>query len=246
MNSEDFDPTQITTIVDRALQETSTMHMSFLDMQVMEKLHQMLPKYIDQADIQYILAEIREDIYKSFRIPDAQNLHKVISKCIKCKDEIKVHPQQPQWNVVDPDLVIVALNPESVKGYESLLTDGLSQAGFKSNRCCLTYVTRCPAAKVPSICLANCVPYFHTEIHALHPKLILTLGLDTYSSVTGDATSKAKDVMGAIKWFGLYPVLPQYSLGYVTNILKTSTDFIHRFNDIFVTARKHLYGDTSI
>lgn len=240
--SAEFDPQEIVRIVEDALRSSNGLHASFLDVGILEKLYELLPKYMDPADVSYMLSQIRKDIYQSFRIPTSEQLHRVISKCIKCEGEFSVDPQVPKWNVVDPDLVVVAINPMAVDPYGELLVKGLTTAGFKSDRCCLTYVTRCPAKDISAKCLSNCTPYLHTEIHTLRPKLIMSLGLDAYSHLSGDGTSKLKEVIGNVKWFGLYPILPQYSLGFVDNMVKKNQGNPEQFLSIFQQAHRFIYN----
>lgn len=240
--SAEFDPKEVVRIVEDALRQSDTIHASFLDVQILEKMYELLPKYLNPADVSYLISQIRADIYSSFKIPATSQLHRVITNCTKCSDEFSVDPQTPKWNVVDPDLVIVALNPSSISNYGKTLIKGLTSAGFKSDRCCLTYVTRCPVGIPSKMCLQKCVSYLHTEIHALNPKLIVTLGLDAYVAISGDAASKQKDILGKIKWFGLYPILQQYSLGYVENQVKKNPGSDDSFINIFQQAYRFIYS----
>lgn len=240
--SAEFDPQEIARIVEDALRESNTIHASFIDNLILEKLSDLLPGYLNPADVTYMLGKIRQEIYKGFRIPSTSNLHKVISHCVKCAEEISVNPQAPIWNVVDPDLVIIGLNPNAIQLYTDMLVKSLSEAGFTSNRCTLTYLTRCPMNDVTTSCISNCVSYLHTEIHALKPKLIMTLGLDVYASVTGDDVSKNRDVVGTVKWFGIYPIIHQYALGYVANAVKKNQGNTDQFDNIFRQAHKFIYN----
>jgi uracil-DNA glycosylase len=241
--SAEFDPQEVARIVEDALRESNTIHASFIDILILEKLSELLPGYMNSADVTYMLSKIRQEIYKSFRIPSSSSLHNVISHCKKCADEISVNPQAPTWNVVDPDLMIIGMNPNSIQPFSSMMVKALQGAGFTSNRCTLTYLTRCPMNDVSTSCISNCVPYLHTEIHALKPKLIMTLGLEVYAAVTGDDVSKNREVVGTMKWFGLYPILHQYALGYVANAVKKNQGNTDQFDNIFRQAYKFIYNN---
>lgn len=240
--SAEFDPVEIARIIEDALRESTTPHASFLDIQVMAKLNELLPQYMNPADASYIINSIRHDVYEGFKIPSSEHLHKVIDRCIKCADEIDPNPQRPHWNVMDPDLLLVAANPESIRNYGDLLASSLKQSGFRSDRCCQTFVTRCPMEKPSNQCIKNCVPYLHTEIHALKPKLIIALGLEAYVAVTGNSNQQMKSILGRVQWFGLYPVLVQYSPGYFTNLVEKTTTDVSQYVSIFKQAHSHIYG----
>lgn len=240
---EEFDPVEISRIVSVALKQNNATHMSFIDVKVLEQLHKILPKYLNTADCSYIISEIREELYDGFGISDSSSLHTAISRCVRCKADLNPDPQTPVWNVVDPDLLLVAMNPSSIGSYQNLLIQGLKDSGFKSNRCCLTYVTRCPIQKdISSSCVENCVAYLHTEIHALKPKLIITLGLDSYGATTGNYVAKSKELIGKVRWFGMYPILHQHSLGYAQRMIDNNNSFSDQFNSVFQTAYKFVYG----
>lgn len=245
---QEYDPAVVAEIVEQALKISETNYASFWDLKVLEKVAETLPKYLSEPDSAYVIAQIRSELYDGFYTPPIEKLHRLISTCVKCVDsgEInKADPQLPKWNKLDPDLLIVGMNPYSVNPYSELLVEGLKQAGFKSDRCCLTYLTRCPIVKPSKDCISNCVSFLHTEIHALKPKLIVPLGITVYASLTGDTTHKGSEIEGSVRWFGIYPYLCLSSPGYVQNQIQKGMgkNKLNEFHAGWKLAHKMLYGE---
>jgi len=157
------------------------------------------------------------------------DLHTATKNCRKCNLG-NVVPELPKWNVTDPDAMFLVESPSLPPDAIELFLKSLKSSGFNSSRVCLTYVNRCPARKkFDQSEIANCLPYLHSEIQLLNPKLIVTLGLLPLVSLIGSEV-KIKDYRGNIFWLGYWPILPTYSPIYA---LKSGNSQIDQFmNDI--------------
>lgn len=185
---------------------------SFLESQLYDRMSKLLEGYLPVADIRYMLTEIKQDLFAGFTTLSSQQLHTVIHHCVKCTNV--VHPAVlPSWNCVDPDLYILVENPAAIERYGKLLFNALKEVGFSSNRCMLTHATRCKATELTTTNFDNCVPYLHTELAIVNPKLVLTLGLPAFSALTFDSASKLTEIRGLIRSWGVYSILPEISLG---------------------------------
>lgn len=246
MASEEFNPVALARIIEDALGTSNTVKASFVDTAVIEKLHEVLPKYMDPSDAIYVISKVREELYSGFSVPTAENLHSVIARCVKCKDNLQPNPTLPQWNRSDPDLLIVAANPSVIFPYKDILQNALKKAGFNANRVCLTFVTRCETKSNETIlkCMSNCAKFLHSEVHALKPKLILTLGLPAYIGLTGNDSLKMKDLPDRVHYYGIYPVLSTIALGAVAYGLKSDNPgILSSFEEQIKLAHEFLYRD---
>lgn len=185
---------------------------SFLETQLYERMSQLLEGYLPTADIRYMLSEIKGDLFKGFTSMDVQQLHTVIHHCKKCP-AMGSKPILPSWNCTDPDLMIIVENPVAIDRYGQILFDALKKAGFSSQRCMLTHAVRCKTFEPTQQNVDSCVPYLHTELAIVNPKLVLTLGLTSFRYLTGDKLSKINEIKGVIKSWGMYSILPEVSLG---------------------------------
>jgi uracil-DNA glycosylase len=238
----EFDPNEVAKIIAQALQDQSILPFSFIETTVFERLSVLLSRYMNQSDVTWMVSELKQDFFSGFTKMKPQNLHTIIKHCIKCSSMVEASPVLPSWNCVDPDLMIVASNPLSVQQHSALLTSSLKQAGFSSQRCVLTYVTRCGANKPDPAVVKNCVPYLHTEIAILNPKLIMPLGLSAYAALTGDQSSKFNDVKGSIMWMGPYAILPEASLASLVFTQEKTQSLQSYLLDSMNTAYSFLYG----
>lgn len=208
---QDFDPKEVAKIIAEALQDQSILPLSFIETSLFDRLNSLLVRYMSQADVVWVISELKKEFLGGFTKLSSQQLHNAIHNCIKCPG-VDRPPVLPSWNSIDPDLMIVAENPASVKKYQDSLITALKDSRFSSQRCMLTYVTRCSSYQVSPEIIKNCIPYLHTEIAVVNPKLILTLGLSPYAALCGDGDSKLNEVRGSIFWFGPYAILPETSL----------------------------------
>jgi uracil-DNA glycosylase family 4 len=215
--------------------------LAFNEGRLLEVLCEQLPKYaLGNADIQVILAELREELYSKVNPPaNLRTLHSVTRNCRRCPN--LMHPADlPAWNVTDPDCLFVvespsALSPEATQ----LLIDGLSKAGFKSRNIGMTYVNRCKAKarKHTGVEIANCMSYLHAEIQLMKPKLIVPLGLVS-SSVVLSTPVELGEERGKIMWLGPWAVMPTWAPGYVKRAggrvaEQLAQDFTSAFNFVY-------------
>lgn len=208
---KDFDPKEVAKIIAEALQDQSILPLSFIETNLFDRLNFLLTKYMSQADVVWVISELKKEFLGGFTKLSIQQFNNVVHNCIKCPNVVRP-PVPSSWNNADPDLMIIAENPASVKKYQDSLVTALKDARFSSERCMLTYVTRCSSYEIDSQILKNCIPYLHTEVAIVNPKLILTLGLTPYAALCGDGNSKLNEIRGSIFWFGPYAVLPETSL----------------------------------
>lgn len=214
MDTEDyFNPDDVSKIIAEALDKKSVLPISFIETTVFENLSKLLSQYMNSSDVVYMISELKAYFFQGFTKLNPKQLHDIVKHCKKC-EEVEHPPVLPSWNCVDPDLMIIAENPTSVAPYSAALVQALKDSGFSSQRCVLTYASRCKVFKPEPQIISNCVPYLHSEIAVLNPKLIIPLGLTAYASVTGDSSVKLSDIRGSLFWFGPYAILPEASLAW--------------------------------
>lgn len=240
----DFDPKEVARIISEALQDQSILPLSFIETTLFDRLNSLLTKYMSQADVVWVVSELRNEFLKGFTSLTTPQLHNIIRNCTKCP-EVQRPPVLPSWNTGDPDLMIVVENPAAVEKYLPNLTSALKEAGFSSQRCMLTYLTRCSLRPLTPEVVKRCLPYLHTEIAVVNPKLILTLGLSCYAAMSGDETSKLNEVKGNIFWFGPYAVLPETSLGASAYAQEKSQSTNSNLANSLSIAYSFLYGGHS-
>jgi hypothetical protein len=238
---QQFDPVDVSRLIAEALNERTVLPLSFIETSVFEHLSHMLTQYMNAADVSYVISELRSYLFQGFTKFSPKQLHDIIKHCRKC-DNVEHPPILPSWNCSDPDLMILAENPSSIGQYSQILVDSLKDAGFSSQRCILTYVTRCKAYKPDNLIVSNCLPYIHTEIAALNPKLILPLGLTAYTAITGDSSVKLSDIRGSIRWVGPYAILPEASLAWGAHAKNKDTTQKSYMHASLTKAHHFLYG----
>ncbi len=239
--SDTFDPAVVARIVAEALQNHSVLPLSFIETGLFDRLSSLLSRYMNDADVTWMMSELKSEFLGGFTKVSTEQLHTIVHNCIKCSS-VERPPQLPLWNKADPDLMIVAENPSSVTKYLSGLITELKSAGFSSQRCMLTYVTRCSIVKPDEQIIRNCIPYLHTEIACVNPRLIMTLGLPSYAALTGDSNAKLNDVRSNIFWFGPYPILPEVSLAYDYHAQQKGEKVSSSLSSSLATAKTFLYG----
>lgn len=238
----EFDPAEVARIVADALRENQILPMSFIETQVFERLTHLLQRYMNYTDVVWVISELKQDLMSGFTRMNSQELHSLISNCVRCRGLVEGSPELPRWNKTDPDLMLIAENPKFVEQHMGMLAAGLKAAGFASARCCLTYLTRCPVVKVDPVVVKNCIPYLHTEIAVMNPKLIITLGLPVYTALTGDHTSRLGDITNSVTWLGPYAVIPEKSLAASAHSQEKSQSINPLMSYSFTTAFQFLYG----
>jgi len=206
-----------------------TSYLGFMETELIENFHNRISGSLPDSFLSEIYKELRTDILSRKENISILELHTVTRNCKKCNLG-NVVPEFPKWNVVNPDAMFVVESPRLSPDAIELFLKSLKSSGFDSGKVCLTYVNRCPARKkFDQSEIANCLPYLHSEIQLLNPKLIITLGLLPLISLTGSEI-KIKDYRGNILWLGYWPILPTYSPTYA---LKSGESQINQFiNDI--------------
>lgn len=191
--------------------------LAYGDSKILELLCEKLQNYMDQADIQVLLSQLRGELYAEIGEDSARMLHSIVKNCHRCTGVEQ--PKLPSWNVVDPDVLIVAESPITKGDSVNLLANSLKVAGFSSSRLCLTYLNRCKTKenrKHTTEEISNCLPYLQAEIQILRPKLVLTLGLTATSALLG-ADIQLSEERGKIHWLGPWPIMPVYTPAYILN-----------------------------
>lgn len=213
--------------------------LAFNEGRLLEVLAEILPKYMPRADMQVVFDELREHLYSGVNSTTLRTLHSMTKNCKRCP-MLETVADLPTWNFNDPDMVIVAESPAITQESASLLADNLSKAGFSSRNLCLTYVNRCKAQgrKHSADEVNNCLPYLHTELQLLKPKLIVTMGAVASSALTSAKIDLGED-RGNILWMGPWPILPTWAPGYV---LKGQGRLADQFEQDMRTAFNFTYG----
>ena len=209
--------------------DTFASYLGFMETELIENFHSKMSGSLPDSFLSEVYKELRTDILSRKRSMSVLDLHTATKNCRKCNLG-NVVPELPKWNVTDPDAMFLVESPSLPPDAIELFLKSLKSSGFNSSRVCLTYVNRCPARKkFDQSEIANCLPYLHSEIQLLNPKLIVTLGLLPLVSLTGSEV-KIKDYRGNIFWLGYWPILPTYSPIYA---LKSGNSQIDQFmNDI--------------
>lgn len=226
---EDFDESELQSILDSAFSSQSTSaYVGLAETDIFSLLYEKLSYKIIGSELSSLFQDIRSDILSRKVSLTTKDLHTVTANCRKCK--LDVAPELPKWNVVNPSLLILVESPSISSEAISLMVNSLKEAGFTSDDLCLTYVNRCPIRrKFEQHEILNCIPYLHSEIQTLNPKLILCLG-SLASSILFGTPQKIKDIRGQIRWLGSWPILSTYSPMYVIKSGGNSPD--HFVTDI--------------
>jgi uracil-DNA glycosylase family 4 len=214
--------------------------LAFNEGRLLEVLSELLPKYMHKADVQAVLSDIREELYSGIGENGLRTLHSMTMNCKRCVE--LAHPAViPSWNVTSPDCVFVAESP-SIFSQDSMnyFTSLLSKVGFSSRNICLTYVNRCKAIKRKHSAdeITNCLPYLHTEIQLMKPKLIVPMGLIAASALTS-ATLELGEERGRILWIGPWAVMPTWATGYA---LRAGGRVAEQFESDLLSAFNFTYG----
>lgn len=244
MDSDEFDPSEVALIIAQALADKTILPLSFVETKLFDKLNSLLVRYHSQADTTYIISELKNEFLGGFTKMSSSQLHGIIHHCVQC-ESLPHPPVLPSWNTVDPDMMIVVENPSKTVHFMPFLKSSLKDAGFSSQRCMLTYMSRCVVDKPTATTIKSCLPYLHTEMAVIKPKLILTLGLSCYAAITGDGGSQLNDIRGSILWFGPYAVLPEASLGAGSYAQQKNQGLQSYLTGPLGTAYTFLYGSES-
>lgn len=215
--------------------------LTFNEGRLLEVLFTTLQKYVNIADAQMILDDLRDELYSGIEIGNLKNLHTIALNCRKCPAAIP-EVEMPRWNLVNPDMVLVAEGPIGSKDISDILIKGLSDAGFTHDRVALTFVNRCrlkEKRRYNDEEIRNCLRFLHTELQILKPKLIVPLGLVPTAALLGTDV-KLGDFRGQISWLGPWAIYPTYSPAHV---LKGPPHLINDFTDDMKAAHRICYGE---
>lgn len=208
-------------------------YLGFMESELIEVFHNKMAGVVPDSFLFEVYKELRTDILSRKEGLSILDLHTVTKNCKKCNLS-NVVPELPKWNVINPDVVFVVETPNMFNEAVEFFLKSLKTAGFDSSKVCLTYVNRCPAKKkFDQAEIANCLPYLHSEIQLLNPKLIVSLGLLPLVSLLG-CEVKVKDYRGNIFWLGNWPILPTYSPMYA---IKSGKSYMDQFITDIKTAQ---------
>lgn len=220
----------------------SGIHLGFMETELLEIVYKNLTGTIHDSALTTLFKDIRSELLSrkvNYKIKD---LHTVTKNCKKCNLD-SVSPELPKWNVNNPDVLFVIESPNIQQEAVNFFLKTLKDAGFQSDKVCLTYVNRCPAKrKFTNEEIFNCSSYLHTEVQLMNPKLVVTLGsLPAISLFNTDI--KIKDYRGNIAWLGYWPILPTYSPMYVIKSGQIPAD---QFISDIKTAHAFVYKEEKI
>lgn len=239
----EYSSVEVVRLVQEALDERPALNHGWLETRLYEWLYDALAKYMNKADVVYMLSSLRAEFLNGFTHTTVENLHKVCSRCRMC--EIKEHKvKAPLWNLSTPDLMIVVENPSVVSRYGKYLATALKKSGFTSDRIMLTYLTRCEmhSDEIDNQHIANCVPYLFSEMNAVNPKMIMPMGATAWGSVSGDVVNKISSVEGEIRFIGLFPYMPTKAIGYYDHQATKSEKNQSKLDEILKSAYSFLYS----
>jgi DNA polymerase len=248
--SEEFDELEVIELVAQALSKnvSSTFRpktripIGIGDSNLFEKIDLVLSKYLNKADVQMVLNELRDYSFEDLQVDKTlEDLHVITKNCRKCKD---ANPDAtiPFWNVSDPDIMFVSDTPYFDKLSMEYFSNSASKAGFTSSRICMTFVNRCSKkskSKHTIEEIESCIPFLHSEIQVLKPKLIVTMGLIATCAVL-PAKMSINEERGRILWLGPWPILPTYSPAYV---LRGGGHLTDLFEQDIEKAYNFVYGE---
>lgn len=179
----------------------------YLDMEIFEHTFNVLQNYIPIPDCQQIFDEVKQDL-PMVNSPALRTIHQTSVACTKCSD-VNHDAIVPQWNIVDPDLVLVSPSNNFTEDGKAILIDSLKLSGFSSNRCALTYSARCSrTGKYTDENMVNCSSYLIGELSHWKPKLTIFMGAQSLVSISQEfKKEKISDIAGQIYWMGILPYM---------------------------------------
>lgn len=240
----EFDEDELQRLIAEALGEfpSGRNAVAFGDTQILAALSQILPEYLDRADVAMIFDRVRGSLYEGLNYGDLRSLHTTVKHCRVCPNVVP-DPQLPAWNRADPDVVFVGDTPWRGGNADQYLANLLQAVGFKSRRICYTSAVRCfPKDKRPPSAdeVTNCTTrYLYNELQQMAPKLIVAVGAIATTALLGEPISVV-ETRGTIYWLGPWPVLVMTSPAYAMRTERAGTQFATDLN----TAYAFTYGDT--
>lgn len=245
---EEFREDDVLDIIATALEVESEEHevpqtylpLAFNEGRLLEVLSETLPRYMQRADMQVVLDELRGHLYSGISETGLRTLHSMTKNCHRCPALADVSADIPSWNLVDPDMVLVLEGSAIPQESLNLLISTLSKVGFSSRNLTLTFINRCKAQgrKHSADEVQNCLSYIHTELQLLKPKLIVTLGATASAAIFSTPISLGDD-RGNIMWMGPWAIMPTWAPGYALNGKGRITE---QFEQDLQTAFRFVYG----
>lgn len=234
MSSDSYEET-LQNILDEALSESperSYGQLGFMETDIVSSIYSSLEGRIPNADIVSAIKEARVSSISSKISLKITDLHTLAHNCRKCKFN-SITPALPKWNVNNPDVLFVLESSYLDSASSDYFIKTLKEAGFSSDKICLTYLLRCPTREIDPKYIDNCVSYLHSEIQIMNPKIVCTLGANVLSSIFGTEL-KIKDYKQKITWLGSWAIYPVYSLNYVLKSGEQAQDsFQQDINQIY-------------
>jgi DNA polymerase len=227
----EFSEAELNSLIEEALSPDNTkkffpksgLHLGFMETELLGIVYTNLSGLIHDSALTTLFKDMRSEILSRKVNYPVKDFHTVTKNCRKCNLG-SINPELPKWNVTNPEVLFIIDTPDIQQEAVALLLKGLKDAGFDSNKVCLTYVNRCPVKrKFTNEEIFNCSPYLHTEIQILNPKLIVTLGGLPAVSLFGSEI-KIKEYRGSVSWLGYWPILPTYSPSYALKAGQVTTD----------------------
>jgi len=213
---EEFSEQDLETLINSALSADTSKYLplGFLESDILSYIYDKLSYKVIGSELNDIFRDLRDELVLSRKVSiNLKDLHTLTLNCRKCN--LDLSPELPKWNVENPDVLIVIESPSISSEGVSLMVNAFKDAGFSSQDLCLTYINRCPARrKFEPQEIANCLPYIHTEIQLMNPKLVVCLGSIPSGIIFGSPIS-LKDVHGSVIWLGHFPIISTYSPMYV-------------------------------
>lgn len=220
MNS-DFDSTLVDQLIEEALADPHDIkpadrsygQLGFMETELIGNIFTALEDKLSHSKFLELLQESRISTVANQNKLKITDLHTVAHNCRKCSFS-GISPNLPKWNVNNPDVLFILESSALDQQASALFVNTLKDAGFSSDRVCLTYLLRCPTKSIEQQYVDNCISYLHSEIQIMNPRLICTVGANVLSALFG-MDIKIKDYKNKITWLGSWPILPLYSLTYV-------------------------------
>lgn len=214
---------------------------SFGDTRLLELVFDKLSDKLDEAQLQELLDDMRQELYANIGNYSLKDLHRITLGCTRCPN-VASSPQLPKWNLSDPDMVLVGEAPLLDGEPTKVLIDVLRAAKFSSKRIAYTSVNRCHVdrRKYEQEEIENCGGFLLTELQLLKPRLIVPLGLIATSVVMGTGI-KLSDLRGNINWLGPWAIMPTYS---PLHVLRGAEHLMDVLSNDIKTAYRFCYGDT--
>jgi len=222
----EFDEAELQSLIDEALLQSnssvnplvaSNLHLGLAETDLLSSMYDRLSGRVVGSELNQIFKDLRSDILSRKVSLTLKDLHTVTKNCKKCS--IETIAELPKWNVSNPDVVVIIESPSISPQAIDIMVQAFKKAQLSSDVLCLTYVNRCPVKrKYENKEVTNCVPYLHSELQLLNPKLILCLGGLASSALFGSSV-KVKDIRGKLLWLGYWPIITTYSPSYVLKSL---------------------------